>query len=337
MRVGAYRVTRELGRGTFFRVVEATDPDSGEAVAVKVPLQPVADRVSTMEHVENERFALGRLRGVRGAVRLRCVRYGALVTEKGRDPYKCPVLVTELAPRGDLFDAIRNGGAMPERVVRRIARRLVGTLAAAHARGVAHRDIKPEQVLLGAGGDAVLCDWGFSSAASGRPGDALPSYDRVGSDMYAAPELCLVACTSGTGPPPASRAYDPFATDVWSLGTLLHTALVGFPPFQDPSAADTRFAAWCRGCDTFWAHARAQGVMPSPGAVALLRRMMCERPEGRPTMAEVAADPWLRADREADDDGAYLAEIVRRCPLPAGEDAENRAGNSGCAPEAGAA
>ena len=70
-------------------------------------------------------------------------------------------LVTELA-QGELLEVLLEDGALPDAVVRSVAAQLTSALAYLHARGVVHRDLKPQNVLVAAGGRVKLCDFGFA-------------------------------------------------------------------------------------------------------------------------------------------------------------------------------
>ncbi|MBL8680285.1 MAG: serine/threonine protein kinase [Myxococcales bacterium] len=101
-----------------------------------------------------------------------------------------------------------------------ILAQLCNALDFAHARGIVHRDIKPDNVMLGRFGEVYLIDWGiaFNRAwhADGAP------ISLVGTAAYMAPEMVL-------------RVIPDARTDVYLLGATLHCALVGAPPHEDAS------------------------------------------------------------------------------------------------------
>ena len=69
-------------------------------------------------------------------------------------------------PQGELFEVLENDGMLPEAEVRKIARQLVHALHYLHTHRVIHRDMKPQNVLLGANSRVMLCDFGFARAMS---------------------------------------------------------------------------------------------------------------------------------------------------------------------------
>lgn len=102
------------------------------------------------------------------------------------------------------------------------------TLAYAHARGVIHRDVKPENILIGPFGEAVLLDWGVAKVW-GMPneGDEDTIHDRGGTPLYMSPEQVL-----------GNRMIDE-RTDVFSLGIVLYEMLALREPFRGPNVRAT--------------------------------------------------------------------------------------------------
>jgi serine/threonine-protein kinase len=155
-------------------------------------------------------------------------------------------------------------------------------LAAVHAAGVVHRDVKPENVLVQWRGDAphpLLTDFGLAGAAAG-PSDLTRLSQLLGTPAYIAPEL--VAGRSATA-----------ATDVYALGVMAYELLAGERPFAAPNTAallrahlDTEPVRPARLADPVW---------------ELLRAMLAKPPADRPTAAAAAGE---------------LARLRRREQLP---------------------
>ncbi len=128
------------------------------------------------------------------------------------------VLVTEFA-HGELYEVLEDDGQLGEECVRAIAVQLVRALHYLHAHRVIHRDMKPQNVLVGGGGSVKLCDFGFARAMSAG---TLVLTSIKGTPLYMAPELVQ------------ERPYDHTA-DLWSLGVILYELYVGQPPFYTAS------------------------------------------------------------------------------------------------------
>lgn len=194
--------------------------------------------------------------------------------------------VLEYAPYGDLYDRLEAAGPLPAREVASVARQLAGALAHCHARGVAHRDVSPENVVVGAGGTLKLVDFGLSGAMA--LDGSLPAREPVGKLFYMAPELLERAPHLGA---PA---------DMWSLGCVLFLMLTGSPAWEAAAPADGD------GGEDAYARVTARGDLeglllergapPCPRELLdVLSALLAEDPRARPSAAEVLASPWLAA------------------------------------------
>lgn len=127
-------------------------------------------------------------------------------------------LVMEYVPGTTLSELVaREGPLSPERVAH-IGAQVADGLAAAHARGTVHRDVKPGNVLVGPGDVAKIGDFGIARS----PGDPQVTASGLltGTPLYFSPDLAR-----GADPSPAD--------DVWALGATLYTAVEGEPPIAD--------------------------------------------------------------------------------------------------------
>ena len=176
-----------------------------------------------------------------------------------------PCLIMQYLPSTSLQTIVNERGLVPPAEAARIGAEVAAALAAAHAAGIVHRDVKPGNVLIAEDGSAKITDFGISHAF----GDTtLTSTGMVtGTPAYLAPE---VARGSESG----------FASDVFSLGATLYAATEGTPPFgtdQNPMAV---------------LHRVALGQVNPPersGALTpLLLRMLAPDPGARPPMIDVA-------------------------------------------------
>ncbi|GHE13170.1 serine/threonine-protein kinase [Streptomyces alanosinicus] len=206
---GRYRLLGKLGHGGMGTVWRAKDETVDREVAVKEPRVPdhlpEQERANAFERMRREARAAARLD--HPAV----VNVHDVAVVDGR-----PWIVMELVRGRTLGDALREGtlGA-PEAA--RIGLQVLGALEAAHAAGVLHRDVKPDNVLLGRYDRVVLTDFGIARIEGDTQLTDTGGF--VGSPEYIAPERVL-----GQRPGPAS--------DLWSLGVLLYTATEGVSPFR---------------------------------------------------------------------------------------------------------
>ncbi|MFH8804479.1 protein kinase [Streptomyces sp. NPDC017936] len=211
---GRYRLEERLGRGGMGVVWRATDRLLGRQVAVK---ELVPDDSLSAEEARARRDRT--LREARAVAQLRHPH--VIVVHDVVEEDERPCIVMELIDGGSLADRISARGPVEAHEAARIGADLLGALRAAHAAGVLHRDIKPANVLVeSATGRAVLTDFGIAQVTGATTLTETGSF--VGSPEYTAPERM-----SGerTGP----------ASDLWSLGALLCTALSGESPFRRDS------------------------------------------------------------------------------------------------------
>ncbi|MEM7342181.1 MAG: protein kinase [Actinomycetota bacterium] len=196
----------EIGRGGYGAVFRATDLQVGRTVAVK--LLSLGPSASLLGQFERERASLGRLSTHPNVVTLH--RTG--VTQSG-----VPFLVMEFAPGGSLVDRLRAGGPFTwEDAVDWIVP-VCDAVEHAHAEGVQHRDIKPQNILVSAHGQPLLSDFGIAALTTGS--NATTQTARL-SLSYASPEQINGGAVEDS-------------TDVYSLGATLYTLIAGAPPFVD--------------------------------------------------------------------------------------------------------
>ncbi|MEU9222535.1 protein kinase [Streptomyces sp. NPDC048376] len=214
---GRYRLLAVLGEGGMGTVWRARDEALHREVAVKevrasadLPTERIAQMYTRLER---EAWAAARI-SARGVVTVYDV-----VTFDNR-----PWIVMELVRGSSLADVIGVQGALPMREAARIGAELLTALCAAHRAGVLHRDVKPANVLLTEEGRVVLTDFGIATVE----GDTALTLtgEVVGSPEYLAPERAL-GRTPGT------------ASDLWSLGVLLYSAVQGRSPFRRTTALAT--------------------------------------------------------------------------------------------------
>jgi len=121
-------------------------------------------------------------------------------------------------------DRVRRAGALPIVEARRILREVADALAYAHARGVVHRDIKPDNILLDAqNGRAMVTDFGIARAASEGESRLTATGAAIGTPAYMSPEQCA-----------GDRDLDG-RSDLYSLGAVAYQMLTGEPPFSGGS------------------------------------------------------------------------------------------------------
>jgi eukaryotic-like serine/threonine-protein kinase len=210
-------------------------------------------------------------------------------------------LVMELVDGEPLSAILARAGRLSPEVTLDIIAQAARALDAAHQAGIVHRDIKPGNLLLAAGGQVKLTDFGIATAVRASQATHLTETGMVmGTAMYVSPE-------QATGAPVTA------SSDIYSLGVLAYECLAGRPPF---TAREPLAIAYAHKHDP---------VPPLPPdvpqqAAALIYAMLAKTPEGRPPSARAVAD---RADVLRDALSLGLPAPVMGGPtggLPAGQE-----------------
>jgi len=205
-----YRVVGLLGRGGMGEVYRADDLRLGQAVALKFLPESLRDDEGRRERFYNE---------VRTA---REVAHPAVcrvydIAEAGGQPF----LTMEYVDGEDLASLLRRIGRLPADKALDIARQLCAGLAAAHDKGVLHRDLKPDNGMLDGRGKVRITDFGLAGLA-----EAIPREDiRSGTPAYMSPEQ--LAGREVTG-----------ASDIYALGLVLYELFTGKKPFEGKTPAE---------------------------------------------------------------------------------------------------
>ncbi len=203
-----YRVERELGHGGMATVYLCTDIRNGQQAAVKV-LRPELGGVVTRERFFREIEFASEL----DHPRIPKVRDAGVTAG-------IPFYAMEYIEGESLRERLRRDGHFPVSEVARIAREIAKPMSYAHARGIIHRDVKPENVLL-RGDDVFVLDFGVARAIIGSAGERLTRTGiTVGTPAYMSPEQVT-----------AEKTLD-YRSDIYSLGCVVYEMLGGAPPFK---------------------------------------------------------------------------------------------------------
>ncbi|MGE0708345.1 MAG: protein kinase [Planctomycetota bacterium] len=218
-RIGPYEVRGELGVGGMGTVLRALDPTLGREVALKVLRSSAnVDRQKAHARFLQEAQALAR------------IRHPNVVTVYGAglhagDPY----LALELVEGPSLGARLERERILAPAEARALMAKLARAVAHVHARGILHRDIKPDNVLL-RGGEPLLTDFGLA---------------REVDDELQLTQTGVFLGTPGFAPPEQVRGevhdLTP-AADVYGLGATLYALLTGVPPFQGSTLAEVLMA-----------------------------------------------------------------------------------------------
>ncbi|XP_015331696.1 serine/threonine-protein kinase MARK2-like, partial [Marmota marmota marmota] len=253
--MGQYEVLRCIGQGSFGTVRLARHILTGAEVAMKTVRKGQLDPAFLQAEV-----------AIMKAVDHPSVVQLFQVVETADHVY----LVMEYAGWGQLLQYIPEGVGLPEQEAQGLFEQMASALRTCHAKGIVHRDVKAENILLDSRGRIKLCDFGVSGQF--RRGELLHTV--CGTITYWAPEMFLPGAYSG---PPV---------DVWSLGVVLYLMLTGHLPFEGDTFEELKDQVLHRS----W-------VLPahlSFNTQDLVADMLTVDTMDRPSMAQVATHEWLK-------------------------------------------
>ncbi len=214
--IGRFVIDGEVGRGGMGVVYRARDPLTGSPVAIKLAGRPAEE----VGEVRRRRF-LREARAVAG------LRHSSIVgiREVGETDDGRPFIAMDFV-EGSTFEELLVAGVLDRDTIAAIFAAVASALGHAHERGVLHRDVKPENVIVDRRGRPYLIDFGLARREDTV--DALTAPGQlVGTLAYLAPEQVSDA-HGRIGP----------STDVYALGGSIYRALVGRPPFQATSTVE---------------------------------------------------------------------------------------------------
>ena len=203
---GRYRVGALIARGGMSMVYRGVDLRLDRPVAIKVMSPQYVSDPAFLSRFEREARLAASL-GHSGVV---------AVYDQGRDG-DLVFLVMELVDGGTLRDLLREQGSLSVPVTMSIMEPLLAALGAAHAAGLVHRDVKPENVLISARGAVKIADFGLVRAVSSQTmatGDVI-----LGTVAYLSPEQVATGAADAR-------------SDVYAAGVMAYEMLTGHPPFN---------------------------------------------------------------------------------------------------------
>jgi serine/threonine-protein kinase len=262
-----YRIERVVGEGGMSRVYEARHMRiAHKRYALKVLNADLSKNIELVERFQREADAVAAL------------KHESIVDvfDVGVTPEGVPFMVYEFLDGQDLAILLETVKRLEAVIAVRVVRRVAAALAAAHERGVLHRDMKPENVfLLGSMADpeVKVIDFGLSRFVDGSKSTVTRAGVVMGTPSYMSPEQ-------------ARGERGDHRTDVYGIGAILYTAVTGRPPFEEESPQQTILAVMSRE------PLRPKVVEPRvPESVELLiQRAMSREPAQRyQTMPELLA------------------------------------------------
>lgn len=204
-----YSVGKQIGHGSYAKVKLAYSADQKRVVAIKI----ISKFKTPKEYLRN--FLPREIQVVRGLEHPNLIRFYQSIETTHR-----MFIIMEYAENGSLLDLIHREHKLTEDHARTLFRQILSVLEYIHSKGIAHRDIKCENLLFTRDNVLKLIDFGFARANMAPPS---MSSTFCGSFAYASPEILK------------GVQYQPMSSDVWAIGVVLFAMVVGRLPFDDSS------------------------------------------------------------------------------------------------------
>jgi protein-serine/threonine kinase len=271
IRFGNYVLGSTVGEGEFGKVKLGWRKDG------KLPSQAAIklikrDSIPTGSEKEGKIY-----REITALKRLRHPNIVRLVEVLQNDKYIGIVL--EYASGGELFDYILDHRFLKESLACRLFAQLVSGVDYMHSKGIVHRDLKLENLLLDKHKNIIITDFGFVNSFQNSNNDLMKT--SCGSPCYAAPELVV-----------SSEPYEGKKVDIWSCGVILYAMLAGYLPFDDdPENPDGTNIAKLYHYITHTPLTFPEYIQPTPRD--LLRRILVANPNKRINLKDIKNHRWL--------------------------------------------
>ncbi|XP_002742407.1 testis-specific serine/threonine-protein kinase 4-like [Saccoglossus kowalevskii] len=257
-----FKLGKTLGHGSYANVMWAHSAKHKIKVAVKIVSKKKAPEDYLVKFLPREIDVIKNLKHPNLICFLQSIETTSRV-----------YLIMEMAENGDLLDYIKSHGAVSETQAAIWFHQLCMGIDYCHHRGVVHRDLKCENLLLNKNNNLKITDFGFARGSmKPKDGRRILSETYCGSYAYAPPEILR------------GMPYDPHFSDIWSMGVILFTMLFGQLPFDDSNHKTLMQQVQCRV--KFPANKTV-----SEDCKDLICRMLSPVKE-RITLKEIKHDPW---------------------------------------------
>lgn len=307
-RLGNYNLIRTLGKGAFSKVKLAQSTTDGNHVAIKIHKTSNPEfNQSAVNVIENEARAVSKLEHPGIVNILDYIPRSEIVKPNAAPTEVVCVIVNEIADGGELFYYVKNSGPFEERYARRIYREMLSALKYVHDAGLAHRDIKPDNILLDKNFNIKIADFGFAGPIAGRDnqGGYLAGYltTQLGTVPYQAPEIN------------DNKPYKGTEVDLFALNIVLFILVSGLPPFREAKGDDFYYNLIKSGRpQDFWRYHTQDRQNGGDFFSAEFRDFIWKAfqysPQHRMSTLDIETHPWFNGPVVSNEE--YLAEMRRR-------------------------
>jgi 5'-AMP-activated protein kinase catalytic alpha subunit len=266
--IDKYHLSKLLGQGAYSKVYHGRNLKTGESVAIKVlKKEEILAKTGRVDRIKTEISVMRTLRHPN------IVQLYEVMADKNKIYF-----VMEYVNRGDFLQMLQKlhqeEKQLDEDTARKYFQQLISAMDFCHSRGVYHRDLKPDNILLDDNGNIKIVDFGLSAIKENVGNDGL-LHTRCGTPGYFAPEI-----VNGAG-------YDGVKADVWSCGVMLYILISGCHPFSEFDLMPL-FRQMCSRDFIF----PLESFQDEVGS--LLFKMLDPNPNTRITIPQIMQVPWFR-------------------------------------------
>lgn len=284
--LGKYQLGRLLGRGAYAKVYHARSLEDDMGVAIKVIDKSKVAGTTMEPRIVREVSVMRRLSHPN------IVKLHEVMATKSKI-----YMVMEHAKGGELFTQISRDGPLTETAARRYFQQLVSAVHYCHSKGVTHRDIKPQNILLDHEGNLKVSDFGLSALPELLRDGLL--HTSCGTPAFTAPEVVR------------RKGYDGAKADAWSCGIILYLLLAGCLPFNEANIAVMYQKMYLRDFEfPCWISKSAQRV---------ISRLLDPNPQNRITIEELIRISWFKKSLELNQVSFDLSpheDLLNTCKAP---------------------
>ncbi|KAJ8650428.1 hypothetical protein MRB53_003451 [Persea americana] len=284
--LGKYQLGRLLGRGAYAKVYHAQSLEDDMGVAIKVIDKSKVAGTTMEPRIVREVSVMRRLSHPN------IVKLHEVMATKSKI-----YMVMEHAKGGELFTQISRDGPLTEAAARRYFQQLVSAVHYCHSKGVTHRDIKPQNILLDHEGNLKVSDFGLSALPELLRDGLL--HTSCGTPAFTAPEVVR------------RKGYDGAKADAWSCGIILYLLLAGCLPFNEANIAVMYQKMYLRDFEfPCWISKSAQRV---------ISRLLDPNPQNRITIEELIRISWFKKSLELNQVSFDLSpheDLLNTCKAP---------------------
>ncbi|KAM0787439.1 hypothetical protein ACM66B_003519 [Microbotryomycetes sp. NB124-2] len=259
---------RLLGEGGFARVYLCTEAESNTQASSLKALKVIAKE--QLKSTKNKSKLFGEIKIHQAMVHPNIISFEHCFEDEG-----CVYMQLELCANGSMLDLLRRRKRYTEPEARFYLVQLIGACEYMHSNSVIHRDLKLGNLMLDASMNLRVGDFGLAALVK-FPGERKKTI--CGTPNYIAPEI-LFDTTNGHS----------FEVDIWSIGVILYTLLVGKPPFQTKEVKQIYRNIKALNYEF------PPDVELSPEAVELVASILTQQPENRPTLAAILDHTWFKS------------------------------------------